>query len=685
MKIARRAFLAAAAAPAFGAAPNTAFDRYFLEILEGYLRNARRTSPSMAVCDFEGGTILKGAAGKSGKTYDSVTRMLPAMASWVAGNREAQTPELLETLRLAFRNAFDPTHPDYWLPAAPDRWDQRQVESSVVAWSLWLLRDKLLPRLTSPERANIQAWLAGCTRQQVRRNNWAWFTAVNQAVRLSLAAKWKEFSGDEQWMLEDLKFLATLAAPGSHGWYTDAAEAPTYDYYNFWVFASHFLYWNRVIGARYPEWSRRFAARLRPFLEKTPCFFGANGAHVLFGRSLIYRFAVLTPLVLAYEQKLWPHSPGLLRAIVRRNLEHHWELGAFDRERGKLRETYSARGNRAICESYVDNGHPYWGMQAFALFLIPPRDPFWTAPEEPLPVERADFLVRFESLGMLLAGSRASGQVRWMQAQAFHGGGDYVDKYAKFSYSSHFPFNIAGGAALDNALIFRDPASGKRAGRAGVKRGALTDGGLETEWWAVLDGRRIDVTTRIELDGRRERRGHTINGPVGIEALEGSYALGLADGEQVERPPDGLRSPSTNLTVFARGLSGQAAEVDLTEGANIVYPRAACRSARPLGDRRHGAGEPARDAPVTLRRGHVPIPWLAAVWGYAFTAGGSRPPGYSSPRWRFKPAQHGRGFTGPRRPVPACARHCMLARCRSVLHCSRRADMRSVRRHPAPQ
>ena len=169
------------------------FDRYFLEILEGFLRNARRTSSSYAVCDFAGGTVLPGAVAKSGKTYDSVTRMMPALAAWVAGNREAQTPELMDAVVQMFRNAFDPGHPDYWLPSPGKQQQQRQVEASIVAWSLWVMRDKLLPKLTSAERTNIQNWLASCTQVPVRGNNWAWFTAVNHAVRLSLADRWKEF------------------------------------------------------------------------------------------------------------------------------------------------------------------------------------------------------------------------------------------------------------------------------------------------------------------------------------------------------------------------------------------------------------------------------------------------------------------------------------------------------------
>jgi hypothetical protein len=526
------------------------------------------------VCDFPEGTILPGAVAKSGKTYDSVSRMLPAIAAWVASGRQPARDGVL--LRI-FQNAFDPAHPDYWRAAPSDRQHQLQVESSIVAWSLFLAADRILPRMTSQQRANAQDWLASCTRIPVRSNNWAWFTAVNQAARISLGRKWKEFSGDPAWMIEDLKTLDQMAAPGNDGWYSDSLREEVYDYYNFWVFASHFLYWNRIAGEQYPEWRGRFGARLKPFLERAPCFFGANGSHVLFGRSLIYRWAVLTPLVLAYCQGLWPHSPGLLRAIVRRNFEYLWSLGAFDARLGKLRESLSGGGTREIRESYVDNGHPYWGMQAFALYLIPPNDPFWTAAEEKLPVEKQSFRVTFEGPRMLAGGDRDTGEVRWVHSVNGHHEPEYRDKYSKFSYSSHFPWCILKDPAKcvwDAALVFRDPATGQMAGRSGMRGGRLTGDGVVREWSAQLGAAEIRVKTVIRCSGLFEYRWHEVEAPRGTEMLEGSFALGIAD---PARFPSGrgiyITGKLGGPAVALYGIEGYSrAFVDRQEGTNIIHP-----------------------------------------------------------------------------------------------------------------
>ena len=589
MSISRRSLLAGAAASLTAveaAPPSTPFDKYFLPILDGYLRNARRTSNSMAVCDFPDGTMLKNSLAKSGKTYDSVTRMLPALAAWVGGGRD-RDGRATEALRLAYTNAFDPNHPDYWIESPPNRTNQRQVESSLVAWSLWLVRDRILPELTRGQRTNIQNWLASCTQHPVRNNNWGWFTAVNQAARLALADKWPEFSADAKWMEDDLRAMDALAAPGE-GWYSDSPKEPIFDYYNFWVFASHFLYWNRMAGSRYREWSQRFSTRVKAFLERTPYFFSSAGGHVLFGRSLIYRWAVLTPLVLAYEQKLWPHSPALLRAIVQRNIDYHWKLGAFDKERGKLRETYSADGTAAIREAYVDNGHPYWGMQAYAFYLLPSKDPFWTAKPEPLPIDSRDYTVTFPGERMLLDGNKTSGQVCWLNPLTLRTGPEYRDKYTKFSYSSHFPFNIVEekqNAAWDGTLIFHDPSSGEYALRAGVSSADLEPRGVVMRWWTTLSGERIEVTTRLQIDGPHEQRMHEIMLPPAllskkIEAVEGSFPLGLGRGELYEAGSnDGwtwARSNENRLQIAAFG----AAETFEHTGSNVIYPRTVVLTSR---------------------------------------------------------------------------------------------------------
>jgi hypothetical protein len=539
-----------AAKPQAGAnLASSSLDDYFTQILDGYLRNLQRTTTnSFAVCDYPQGTVIKTCSTPSGHGYVSVARMLPAMAEWVHAKREPQAftvrgreMSLVDLIHATFRDAFDPSHEHYWAEPTGTKPTQRSVEAALVAIALHRLGAEFLSKLTSQERANINKWLSACTTIPERENNHAWFHATNQACRLALAQHFPEFKGDEAWMLEDLKAMDALAPVGDDGWYSDSPSLPLFDLYNFWTFGNFPLFWSRIIGHRYPKWDAIFKGRVKQFLEKTPYFFAPDGAMPLFGRSLPYRWATLSPMLLGYEMKLWPHSPGLLRRIVRTHLNWWWRIGAYDEQLGKLPETLTAEGTPAASDPYIDNGHPYWTMLSYTLFSIPKSDVFWTAKEEPLPVEQSDFSVRFKAPRMVLVGTKSSGQIRWLQARNVPKREPYRDKYTKLICSSHFPFNVLKETDYipwDQAVVFRN-AEGKCAGRMAVKDGKLIEDGIETTWTTKLGDKEVSVATRIRVAGEYEFRQHTIRANAetlkGWSFVEGSHALPLPGDEVIQQ------------------------------------------------------------------------------------------------------------------------------------------------------
>jgi hypothetical protein len=595
--------LSVLAAEAGGSAtPQAAVDKYFLQILDGFLRNAIKTGPGFAVCDFPEGTIVKSCQTPSNHGYVSVARMLPAMTEWIASKKQPATfmvgdvPISLEDVCLQiFQNAFDPAHPNYWAEPPKDKPTQRTVESALVAIAIMRLGNDFVAKLTPQQRTNVQNWLASCTIIPERANNHAWFTALNQAARLELSRTFKEFKGDEEWMLADLKAMDALAPVGEDGWYSDHPQQPVFDYYNFWTFGNFPLFWSRVIGHRYPEWDKIFNGRVKEFLQKAPYFFASNGAIPLYGRSLSYRWDVLSPMVLGYEMGLWPHSPGLLKKIVRTNLQWWWDMGAYDEKLGKIRETLTPDGSKDVTEAYIDNGHPYWCMQAFSMFAIPANDPFWTAEEEPLPVEKGDYAIRFEGPKMLVTGTKASGQVKWALAHNFMRREYYRDKYVKFVASSHFPFNviqIKGRAPWDQTLVIREKATGLTVGRSGITGGELTKDGITTQWSITINEKKFEIASTVRFVGEFEHRAHEIVAPDGVEAgayeiVEGSYPLGLTiEGNFNDASLDGggrcLRGVNSPHAIAAWNVSGYGApqisewfDDSKQTRVNIVHPRMA--------------------------------------------------------------------------------------------------------------
>jgi hypothetical protein len=173
------------------------------------------------------------------------------------------------------------------------------------------------------------------------------------------------------------------------------------------------------------------------------------------------------------------------------------------------------------------------------LFSIPQDDPFWTAPEEPLPVEKDDYEIRFEAPRMIVTGTKSSGQVKWLQARNIPKRPAYRDKYTKLVCSSHFPFNTmkdTDAAPFDQAVVFRNEL-GTCATRLAVTEGKLTDDGIDTTWTTKLGQTDVSIRTEIRLYGEFEFRRHTVQAagamPDGWELLDGSYALPLEQDEPV--------------------------------------------------------------------------------------------------------------------------------------------------------
>lgn len=590
--------------------PAAQFDHYFLQILNGFLRNAQKTSTnnSYATCSYPEGTHVASCDAPNGQSYVAVARMLPPISEWLAGGHsgvvsvDGQSIDLNDVMLRVFRCAFDPKHPDFWGVPPKDKASQRTVESALVAMALVRMGDAFVEKLTSAERTNLQHWLASCTSVPERLNNHAWFTSLNQTSRLVLSEKWSEFKGDEAWLLADLRALDGLFPRVDEGWYSDRPDMPVYDLYNFWTFANFPLFWSRMVGDRYPEWKETFTSRVRTFLQTAPNFFAADGSYPAFGRSLLYKFAIVSPMLLGYEQKLWPHSVGMLRRLVRKDFEYHWNIGSYDEKLGKLRETFSDIGTKEARERYIDTGHPYWAMLGCTFLSFAKSDPFWTAPEEPLPIEKSDYTLRFNGPKMIVQGTKSTGEVRSLQAENAPLREYYRDKYIKFVTSSAFPPNLIADSKhvpTDQVLVFRSKQTGndytRSFGPGAVKGELLPDKpGVRSRWFAKLGddeaAPKAKVTTTVHLLGEFELRVHEIDAPaeaVGkFDLLEGSYALGLAAPDDAEQESGegwrSIRSRKRGAIVAAWALTGfdgtalmRTFEPNGDTRINLVYPHVA--------------------------------------------------------------------------------------------------------------
>jgi len=479
-----------------------------------------------------------------GGAADMATRIFPALCAWLSDKQrprqvvfKGERVDVEGLVRKIFENAFDPKCAGYW--AGDGRpYNQFVVESSVIGYGAWLVRDTVWPTLSESVKKNFAAWMEEFGKEAVR-NNWQLFLICNHAARRALGLPFDQRTIDEAWA-----YINTLER--GDGFMTDGPEGH-FDDYQWWVFGTHEMFYLQMMGGVDKVLDERVRTRLRKRLEAFPYMFGADGSYTEYGRSLTYKFGRLGSPVLGYALGLWPHSGGMLQRLVRRHLEHYDNVGAIDRATHTIRQEVGAHGHADVRESYINTGHPYWAMHAFsALWQVPAEDAFWTGGDAMLPVEEGDFRRAVPAAGWLFAGAKATGHVLRYTMGTHHGAGSMQSKYAKFVYSSHFPMNIAaveGDYGPDAALCLTD-------GVRWTHPTVYDKFAVDARWVRATYTLKIadhDVAVETVLaplgDGEWHVRVHKLVVPVdGLKAVEGGLTLGYDSAEHVTKYVDALTS-----------------------------------------------------------------------------------------------------------------------------------------------
>ncbi len=513
------------------------------------------------------------------------TRMFPAMAAWFSNPRlpnqfkiRGTTIEIEELIRAILEKAFDPEQLGSWNHEKRGSYDQRTVESSILAYGAWLLRDTLLPQISSKGITCFQEWLDRFSLRPLTMENWNLFWIVNHSARKALGWEY------DQSIIED----AWKAIEGLHrgdGWMTDGGEGH-FDDYNWWVFCTHELFWAQMDGQSDPERFKRLSNRIKQRLEEFPYFFGKDGSYPEFGRSLSYKFARLAGPILAYKQGIWPHSTGMLCRLVRKHLSYYDNVGAINRETDIVRQELAEYGHSDARDNYINPGHPYWCMLAFtALWQLDENDLFWTTEEEALPVEKSDFSRTIKPAGWLLRGTATSGQVQRYSLGSQH---QYPAKYGKFLYSTHFPGNIGmveGDTGPDHALCLTDGVNWAHCYVYQIF--SITGDCLRGRYTLVLDESQVECETILIPHGEGCFRIHKITIPSDLKktitVIEGGAPLGYSPGNTPQKQIKSTQclSQVTNgdATTLISGLTGYTRALPAkgfrgNEQLNAVHHRA---------------------------------------------------------------------------------------------------------------
>lgn len=372
-------------------------------------------------------------------------------------------------------------------PRVEDR-SQPLVEAASIALALRLTRPLLWDRLDDGVRERAAAWLGDALTAEPWACNWELFPVtvggflqeIGYEPEASRAAIDRGLERIEQWYLGD-------------GWYTDG-HGRKFDYYNGW--AMH-LY--PVLHAWLADDARLldlYAGRLEAHLGDYARLFGGDGAPMLQGRSLTYRFAATAPLWLGALTGRTPLSPGETRRLASGALGYFLDRGAVD---GNGLLTLGWHGpDEAFVQHYSGPASPYWASKAFVALLLPPEHEVWTATEEPGPAERVDAVTPVGPPNWLLQSTRSDGLVRLHN----HGSEDvrYDPYYTRLAYSTV----TAPSPSYDNSVIVGVGASRTRIVPLGVGEG-----------WAasrhtVSEG--VEAGCLVVARGAVEVRAHLVSG-----------------------------------------------------------------------------------------------------------------------------------------------------------------------------
>lgn len=513
------------------------------------------------------------AAGPDSDALEGFARTFLLAGFRIAGERGADPTHLLERYARGLAAGTDPRSPEAW--PRPDQLNQAKVEAASIALILQLTRPWLWDRLDSPVRRRTAEWLGAVVGQPYPENNWIWFRIVVESFLRENGGTWSPAD-----LRHDLATHARLRRTG--GWLSDGPQR-AYDHYVGWALQLFPLLWTHLFdvdGTLCPPGLRQcWADDLAGYLDDAVRLVGADGAPLIQGRSLTYRFATAAPFWVGAVTGTGGLTPGLTRRTASGMLRHFVEHGALGDD-DVLRLGYFGAWPR-IRQPYSGPASPYWSAKGMLGLMLPADHPVWTDTERPLPVQTGDVARVVEAPGWLVHASRADGVGIVLNHGTDHAqpGDTVADSplYARLGYSTATSPLLDDAGPLDNAVVVLDRdgrashRSGftslyQRSGPHGVLSGASagpvhwigdgTDGGSDAStagpWLTVVSVLRDGTEVRLaRLDGTVEPGG-TLR--VGGWPLAAEQPPRADTGSTVGAPAAATRTATLCSTVH--GLAG---------------------------------------------------------------------------------------------------------------------------------
>ncbi len=319
---------------------------------------------------------------------------------------------------------------------------QTLLELGSLAISMKAAPDALWKPLSQKEKDDLASTMLSYGNGPSIGSNWMFFN-----VFIMSFLKDEGYEVNEKQLKEFLEKLADRYR--GEGWYNDA---PAYDYYSMWAYQTYGPLWASMFGHQYPEIAAKFLANQGDMIENYPYMFGKDGRMNMWGRSIPYRFASVSPLSLF---ELGNHNNvnfGWMRRIASSTLLQFLENPDF-LENGVPTMGYYGPFAPAV-QIYSCRGSVFWCGKAFLGLLLPENSKYWSAVENNGPweniLEKGKVYNKFQPATNLMItdypNSGAAEMRSWCHETV---AGDWQkfrssENYNKLAYNTEFPWMADG-------------------------------------------------------------------------------------------------------------------------------------------------------------------------------------------------------------------------------------------------
>lgn len=318
-------------------------------------------------------------------------RLMAGIAPWLAlpdddTEEGAKRKQLREWALASYRNAVDPSSPDYLLWQGEG---QAMVDAAYIAESFTRAYDALWMPLDEQTKQRYITEFKNIRKIDPPYTNWLLFSSLIESFLNKAGADGDDYRVNsairkvEEWYTGD-------------GWYADGPDF-AFDYYSSFVF--HPMYLETLANMKdsgrrtrihYGKYYDRALKRAQKYAIVLERLVSPEGTFPVFGRSIPYRMACMQPLALMAWKEQLPEglTNGQVRSALTKVMHRMFDGKENFNEGGFLTIGFCGRQPN-VADWYTNNGSLYMTSLAFMPLGLPSSHPFWTDAPAPTTQEKA--------------------------------------------------------------------------------------------------------------------------------------------------------------------------------------------------------------------------------------------------------------------------------------------------------